>query len=418
MKVAAITIALFLTVRAMTQPASPGPLPATDSATNSTSTTAHVPSLEKGFEYEREYRWREAFDAYSEALRIRPEDTEAQLGRIRVSTVIRALIHYEKYIEFAERLAEQADFQSAIRRFNEAMAVKPSYLVNSDRVQGLHALLMAQNKPVEVAFKSDRKTWVSIFGFRAPEKFEAVIIKMLPGDYTAVGRRHGFQNVDTPLQIRGGVNPPVISIVCSTSVQSPGPALDEKADRMAQEREYLVGIARFRAKNAKMQAELQEEIQRLTAPWEPPVVLDDPVQLAKRAKFVELLMTAQKLSNRADFQGAIRFFNQALASQPKKEYFKNEAEFLELQATLMAQNEPVDVVINSDGKTDVSVMHFLPPSRDKRKALRLMPGDYVLLGTRKGYRDVTILAEIRNGAPPPVFTVVCDIPSEEGKAKP
>jgi hypothetical protein len=425
MKVAAITIALLLAVRAMPQPASPEPLSAINNSARSTSIVPVDPILAKAFKFEREYRWQEAHGAYSEALRINSESAEAREGRTRANTLIRALIHYDKYIEFSERFAKLADFQGAIRLFNEAMAVKPSYLVNSDRVQGLHVLLMAQNKPVDVAFGSDGKTWVSISGFRAPEKFKATIVKMLPGDYAAIGRRHGFRDVEVLIQVRGGVNPPVINVVCSNSVQTSGPAPDDQFDRATQARHYQVELARRQAKNARVQAEfreeLQEELRRLTAPWGPPLVpnlLDDPVQLQKQARFLELIKTAQKLSSRADFQGAILFFKQALASKPEKEYIENEAEFLELQATLMDQNQPVDVIINSDGKTDVSVMHFYPPSRDKRTSLRLMPGDYVVVGTRKGYRDVTILAEIRNGAPPPVFTVVCDIPSEETKAKP
>ena len=48
---------------------------------------------------------------------------------------------------------------------------------------------MAQNKPVDVTFKSDGNTWVSILSFRQPEKIDTKVIRMLPGDYQVVGRR-------------------------------------------------------------------------------------------------------------------------------------------------------------------------------------------------------------------------------------
>jgi tetratricopeptide (TPR) repeat protein len=174
-------------------------------------------ALARGFDYEKAYQWREAREAYHETLELEPDLADAKEGYTRAGTVIRALLQYEKYIEAAEQFANKADFQSAIRRFNEAMAVKPSYLVNSDRVQQLHTLLMAQNKPVEVTFKSDGNTWVSIQNFRTPRKFESDVIKMLPGNYEIIGRRSGYRDVILQLQVRNGTPPPVVTVACTVS---------------------------------------------------------------------------------------------------------------------------------------------------------------------------------------------------------
>jgi tetratricopeptide (TPR) repeat protein len=174
-------------------------------------------SLAKGFAYEKAYQWREARDAYHETLELEPDQPEAKEGYTRAGTVIRALLQYEKYIEAAEVLANKAQFQDAIRRFNEAMAVKPSYLVNSDRVQQLHNLLMTQNKPVDVTFKSDGNTWVSILSFRQPEKIDTRVIRMLPGDYQVVGRRRGYNDVHMLLQVRNGTTPPTVTVACNVS---------------------------------------------------------------------------------------------------------------------------------------------------------------------------------------------------------
>jgi tetratricopeptide (TPR) repeat protein len=174
-------------------------------------------ALAKAFAYEKEYQWREARDAYNETLELEPDMAEAREGYTRAGTVIRALLQYERYIEAAEVLANKAEFQAAIRRFNEAMAVKPSYLVNSDRVQQLHVLLMAQNKAVDVTFQSDGNTWVSIQNFRAPEKFQSTVIKMLPGDYAVIGRRKGYRDVTMLLQVRNGTKPPPVTVTCTVS---------------------------------------------------------------------------------------------------------------------------------------------------------------------------------------------------------
>jgi tetratricopeptide (TPR) repeat protein len=174
-------------------------------------------ALAKGFAHEKAYQWREAREAYNETMELEPELADAKEGYTRAGTVIRALLQYERYIEAAEQFSNKADFQSAIRRFNEAMAVKPSYLVNSDRVQQLHELLMAQNKAVEVTFKSDGNTWVSIANFRTPSKFETSVIKMLPGDYQVVGRRKGYRDIEMLLQVRNGTTPPTVTVACNVA---------------------------------------------------------------------------------------------------------------------------------------------------------------------------------------------------------
>ncbi|MBI4624987.1 MAG: hypothetical protein HY736_17440 [Verrucomicrobia bacterium] len=174
-------------------------------------------ALAKGYAYENQHQWKEARDAYNETLRLEPEQADAKEGYIRTGAVIRALLQYEKYVENAEQLANKNEFQAAIRMFNNAMAVKPAYLVNSDRVQQLHALLMSQNQPVEVTFRSDGKTWVQISNFRMLGQIESVSVKILPGDYEVIGRRKGYRDVQMLLQVRNGTPPPVVTVMCQVA---------------------------------------------------------------------------------------------------------------------------------------------------------------------------------------------------------
>ena len=187
------------------------------SAKESAHKEAVAKALAKGFAYEKAYQWREARDAYKETLDLEPDHTEAKEGYTRAGTILRALLAYEKYIEAAEVLANKADFQAAIKRFNDAMAVKPTYLANSERVNQLHNLLMAQSKPVDVTFKSDGDTWVQITNYRQPEKFDNRVVKILPGDYEVIGRRKGYREVQMLLQVRNGTAPPVVTVSCSVS---------------------------------------------------------------------------------------------------------------------------------------------------------------------------------------------------------
>lgn len=171
-------------------------------------------ALAKAFDHENRYEWAAARVAYDKTLQLDPNHAEAKEGYARSGRIIRALIEYDKLIEVAEERASRAEFQSAIRTFNEAMAVKPSYLANSERVNQLHQLLMSQSQPVDVTFASDGKTWVSISTYRLLGQITSQTVKILPGDYEIIGRRKGYQDVQLILQVRNGTPPPTVSVVC------------------------------------------------------------------------------------------------------------------------------------------------------------------------------------------------------------
>ncbi len=172
-------------------------------------------ALAKAYTHENQHLWKEARDAYNETMQLEPELQDAKEGYMRSGTVIRALLEYEKRIEVAEQLANKAEFQAALRRFNEAMAVKPSYLEPSDRVQQLRSWLMSQSQPVDVTFKSDGKTYVSISAFKLLGLIETTTVRVMPGDYEIIGRRRGYKDVNMLLQVRNGTTPPLVTVTCA-----------------------------------------------------------------------------------------------------------------------------------------------------------------------------------------------------------
>jgi tetratricopeptide (TPR) repeat protein len=174
-------------------------------------------ALDKGYAYENQHQWKEARDAYSETLQLEPNQPDAREGYIRAGNVIRALLEYERLIDAAEQLANKAEFQAAYRRFNDAMNSKPTYLEASDRVLQLRALLVQQTQAVEVTFKSDGKTWVSVGAYRAPSQFETATFKIFPGDYQVKGSRRGYRDVNLTLQVRNGTPPPPVVVECTES---------------------------------------------------------------------------------------------------------------------------------------------------------------------------------------------------------
>lgn len=193
-------------------------------ALKETRETAHSEAvkmaLAKAGDYENRAEWEHARSAYNETMELDPKHEEAKEGYFRTGRMIRALMQYNKLVDVAEVHVQHAEFQRAIRSFNEAMAIKPAYLALTDRVSQLREVLNAQSKAVEVTFQSDGESWVSINNYRMLGKIKVTTLRMLPGDYEIISRRKGFQDVMMVLQVRNGTTPPVVRVACTLRANS------------------------------------------------------------------------------------------------------------------------------------------------------------------------------------------------------
>lgn len=188
-------------------------------ALKETRETAHREAVKlamtKALDYENRQEWEQARSAFNQTMELDPKNEEAKEGYFRTGRIIRAIMQYNKQVEVAEQHVQKAEFQRAIRAFNEAMTAKPAYLALTDRVNQLREILSVQSKAVEVTFHSDGNSWVSISNYRMLGKISAATVKMLPGDYEVVSRRKGYQDVVIMLQVRNGSTPPVVNVACS-----------------------------------------------------------------------------------------------------------------------------------------------------------------------------------------------------------
>ncbi|RME66305.1 MAG: hypothetical protein D6782_04595, partial [Alphaproteobacteria bacterium] len=78
-----------------------------------------------------------------------------------------------------------------------------------------------------------------------------------------------------------------------------------------------------------------------------------------------------------------------------------------LARLIEAARTPVGVAFASDGLTEVSIFTIGPLGRFTEKSLDLTPGDYIAVGTRKGYRDVRVEFSVRPNRPPDTIVVIC-----------
>lgn len=79
-----------------------------------------------------------------------------------------------------------------------------------------------------------------------------------------------------------------------------------------------------------------------------------------------------------------------------------------LRELVTRASTPQTLTLNSDGATSVVIYHVGRLGQFNSKQLELLPGDYTIVGSRPGYRDVRKVVRIRPGVPLPALLVRCE----------
>lgn len=148
--------------------------------------------LVKAYEYFKEYRWRNAKELYEEILKIEPTNQEAMKGALESARRYAEKLKYQSHIKAAQIYYQQGRFPKAIEEFNKGLDIKPDYLFLTPYEEQIKRKLEDQKIPVKVKILSNNKTWVSILGVLAPEKFKEKEIELYPDVYHLRGKRTGY----------------------------------------------------------------------------------------------------------------------------------------------------------------------------------------------------------------------------------
>jgi tetratricopeptide (TPR) repeat protein len=81
-----------------------------------------------------------------------------------------------------------------------------------------------------------------------------------------------------------------------------------------------------------------------------------------------------------------------------------------LQKLVREAGTPLPVSLHSDGKTEVAIYHVGRLGRFETHRLKLKPGDYTVVGSRKGYRDVRKTLSVRPGESAAELVIRCEEP--------
>jgi len=81
-----------------------------------------------------------------------------------------------------------------------------------------------------------------------------------------------------------------------------------------------------------------------------------------------------------------------------------------LQRLVAEAGTPLPVSLRSDGKTEVVIYHVGRLGQFDSHSMQLRPGDYTVVGSRRGYRDVRKTLRVRPGKPVQELVIRCEEP--------
>lgn len=140
-------------------------------------------------------QWPQARDAYAAALAVDGSLAFARSGRERAAQRADLDLRLRGHIDHPDRLGDaqvRADAAEALAMARKVQTPGPRLRAQIDR---LDALVMTASTPVQVTLRSDGQTQVVVYRVGDLGRFESRQQALLPGSYTAVGRRPGYRDV-------------------------------------------------------------------------------------------------------------------------------------------------------------------------------------------------------------------------------
>lgn len=159
-----------------------------------------------------------ALKKYNEALAIDPSVVFAKEGRARSIEGIRLTRQLDAYLAQSESLYKDATLREARAFLNEAQAFAAAGEKLKARIDALAKALLMAETPIEVKLLSDGKTDVLLLRNGMLGRFEEKSLSLKPGNYTATGSRIGYRDVRVEIRVRPGGDLQAIPVLCKEKI--------------------------------------------------------------------------------------------------------------------------------------------------------------------------------------------------------
>jgi hypothetical protein len=366
-------------------------------------------ALDRGAEHLASDRYRQAEDAFGEAIQ-RLEGIDA-----RSSAVFQeALVDGDRALEDGNATAAGAAFSLALRIAPESAAAS----VGLQRAQVLDEVVARLAEGRRSERQGDLEAAAAAYGraaaldplSRAAQQALARVQSQMGDNTFARWMSEGLNALD-----RGDY---AAARAAFDQAEKVRPGSTQVAEGLAQvdEAEKLEAIARHRDRAASLEA--GENWEAAAAEYRAVLGLDPALQFAREgvARSDRRLDLSQRLAyhlshpgrftSEAVLEEAWTLLDEASEVRPAGPVHSRQAE--ELRQLLAAAGTTVRVVLESDEKTEVTVYQVGRLGAFLRREMELRPGTYTVVGSRPGYRDVRRKLVVEPQAEPEPLVVRCE----------
>lgn len=301
------------------------------------------------------------------ALAIEPDHVSATSG------LARARLRPDVLQRMAEGEAAESDneLQAAVDAYHAAQQLDAEYLPASDKLQRVTAQL------TDIAFRAAMsRALQALESGRLQQAGQALeqAAQLKPEDNAVQGTRQRLvqaRRQASLLHLRRTAQTKTANEDWQAAVDLYTKALRVDAN---------VGFARDGLARARQQLKLYQQFDHY---------LNDPSRL----------YSAQPLANAEQLLAAV---GDVPADKPRLT-----KKVVQLRRLVDAAQLPIVVSLTSDGETDVVVYRVARFGRFTARRLELRPGNYTVVGSRQGYRDVRKVFTVTPGQAPPAIDIRC-----------
>jgi tetratricopeptide (TPR) repeat protein len=167
---------------------------------------------------ENSEQWEQALRTYLEVLKIDKNVRFAAHGKERAAKHIRIAKRIDFFLRKPSALESTRQLENAILLLQEIREIEPKGPRLETQFAKLAQLVEAAQTPVEITIESDNLTEVVIYKVGKLGRFAVRELNLLPGSYTLVGARDGYQDVRQKIVIKPGQEPLRIAVECEVKI--------------------------------------------------------------------------------------------------------------------------------------------------------------------------------------------------------
>ena len=163
--------------------------------------------------------WQEAIKEFEAVLAIAGSLEFAVKGLDQAKSRLKLQEQLQSFLRDPTLLQSDEGLALASTTLKQAYRVKRNTERMMNHIDSLARLISTARIKIPVSISSDGKTEVTIRKHSVLGKITEAVVYLIPGRYTAVGRRTGFRDVRNEFIILSGKTPPVLKIASKESVE-------------------------------------------------------------------------------------------------------------------------------------------------------------------------------------------------------